>query len=169
MVETLKTVLVHAVVAVPVALPAPGRDHRASTTAHRLAPHRTEASPPEDAGSPAVRAALSALAWRLGFGRHHPAGHDRALAPTWLQGLMVVEVPSSSGQTRPSQRHPGSDPRDQPRQSAVGSAPRSWRATQTRDRCFPIDGGEVHVEDQATAVAILADLPVQPRRGDRLP
>jgi hypothetical protein len=42
------------------------------------------------------------------------------------------------------------------------------RTAQARDRCRPIDGGEVHVEDQASAVAILADLPVQSRRGDCL-
>ncbi len=74
----------------------------------------------------------------------------------------------SLGRPWHSQRHAGPDPRDQPRQSAVGSAPHSWRATQTRDRCRPIDGGEVHVEDQASAIAILADLSAQSRRGDCL-
>src|SRR4029434_5857940 len=109
----------------------------------------------------AVRTALSALAWHIGYGRRHPAGHDRALAPSRLQSLMAVEVATPSGETWHSQRHAGSDPRDQPRQSAVGSAPNSWRAAQARDRCRPIDSGEVYVENEASAVAILADLPVQ--------
>src|SRR5262245_6231546 len=86
-----------AVVAVPVALPASGRDLRPSTTAHRPAPHGSEARPPESAGSDGVRAALSALARRLGFDRRDQAGHDRALAPTWLQSPMAVEVATSAG------------------------------------------------------------------------
>ena len=91
-----------AALAVPVALTAPGRDPRASTTAHRLAPHGAEARPPEGRGPAAVRAALSALARHIGFDRPPPAGHDRALAPTWLQSPMAVEVPTPSGQTRHS-------------------------------------------------------------------
>src|SRR5262245_22670737 len=51
----------HAVVAVPVALPAPGRDPRPSTTARRPAPHGSEACPREGGGPTAVRAALSAV------------------------------------------------------------------------------------------------------------
>src|SRR5262245_16833481 len=38
-----------------------------STTAHRPAPHGAEARQSEGAGSAAVAAALSALAWRSGF------------------------------------------------------------------------------------------------------
>ena len=125
-----------AALAVPVALPAPGRDPRPSATTHRLAPYGAEARPPQGGGPAAVRAALSALARRLGFGRRHPTGHDRALAPTWLQSLMAVEVPTPSWETPHSQRHARSDPRDHPRQSALGSTPRSWRAAQTRDRCL---------------------------------
>src|SRR5262245_29061392 len=52
----------HTALAVQVALAAPGGDPHPSTTAHRLAPHGSEARPPEVAGSAAVRAALSALA-----------------------------------------------------------------------------------------------------------
>src|SRR5215510_14929852 len=136
----------HTALAVPVALATPGGDPRPSTSAHRLAPHGSEARPPQSAGSVAVRAALSALSCRLGFDRHRPTGHDRALAPTWLQSLMAVEVAAPSGQARHSQRCAGPDPPDQPRQSAVGSTPRSWRAAQTRGRCFSIDSGKVHVE-----------------------
>ena len=47
MVETLKAAAEYAALAVPVALQAPGRDPRPSTTAHRLAPHSAEARPSE--------------------------------------------------------------------------------------------------------------------------
>jgi hypothetical protein len=37
-----------------------------------------------------------------GFDRCYPARHRRALAPRWLQSLMVVEISTPSGETRHS-------------------------------------------------------------------
>src|SRR6188472_4437037 len=108
------------------------------------------------------------------------------IAPRILDTLTIVEPETvihwhragfrsfwrwKSSRRRQAERcagNPAADLGDEPRQSALGRSPHSWRAPQARHRCRPDLRCKVYGAAKATSVARLENVPPQPCRRDRL-
>jgi hypothetical protein len=90
------------------------------------------------------------------------------MASCWFSFLFAVEVPVRPWQAEGTERNPTADPRDESRQSSLGCSPHSWRTSQARHRRGSDFGRQVHGEAQATSVARLENVPLEPCQWDRL-
>src|ERR1700737_2930233 len=89
------------------------------------------------------------------------------MASRGLPIILALEIESAGWQANSSVGDPQADPRDEHRQSAVGSASDPWRTPQARRRYRTDQRGQVHGQATRPAVARLKDIPPQPRGWDR--
>src|SRR6476619_7109918 len=103
-------------------------------------------------------------------GRHHDrgAGNGYPVASGRLSLLLALEIASASRQAEHNAGNSAADPPDEPRQSALGRSPHSWRAPPARYRHRPDLRCEVHGTAKAPSIARLENVPPKSCRRDCL-
>ena len=135
---------------VPVASGAGSRNRSASATNHCAASGQT--SPAAILGREQVGAGLGlpTISNCPICACDRSARHSAALAPCGHSTLLALEIEGLGGPARSIGRNPRVDPRDEHRQSAVGSTKAPWRATQAGDRYRPNQRRQIHNADTKT-------------------
>src|SRR5438132_303830 len=120
--------------AVQVEEPTWGRERGAPTSADRGAAEDAWSCPPHERGSLVLRPAVSMVSVGPEDDHYHPARDPRALASRRLPSVLALEIPVSRRPTKDPCGSARTDPADERRKSAVGSAAHPWRAAQARLR-----------------------------------
>src|SRR5580704_14162949 len=89
------------------------------------------------------------------------------MASRRLPFILAMEIESAGWQANSSVGDAQAYPRDEHRQSAVGSASDPWRAPQARRRYWTDERGQVHGQATRPAVPRLEDIPPQSCGRDR--
>src|SRR5438132_14053558 len=89
---------------------------------------------------------------------YHPTGDPGALASGRLSPLLALEIPLLWRPTKDRCGSARTDPADERRKSAVGSAAHPWRAAQARLRGRSVECREVYGQAMWTAVPGMAHL-----------
>src|ERR1700722_605141 len=82
--------------------------------------------------------------------------------------VLAMEVAMSGRQTKGRARNSPTDPRNEPRQSALGRSRDPWRTSPTRHRRWPDLGRQIHGKAQRAAISRLEDVSGQPCRWNRI-
>src|SRR5262245_56560028 len=75
------------------------------------------------------------------------------MASGGVPSLLALEIEASLGKTKGRVGGPAADPRDEPRQSTVGSTTDSWRTAQARHRYRADKRGQIHGPEATPTVA----------------
>src|ERR1700726_1714760 len=89
------------------------------------------------------------------------------MASRWLPIILALEIESAGWQANSSVGDTQAYPRDEHRQSSVGSASDPWRTPQARHRYRTDERGQVHGQAKRAAVARLENLYPQSCRRHR--
>src|ERR1700726_2848195 len=89
------------------------------------------------------------------------------MASRWLPIILALEIESAGWQANSSVGDTQAYPRDEHRQSSVGSASDPWRTPQARHRYRTNQRGQVHGQARTPAIPRLEDVPSQSCRRHR--
>src|SRR2546426_10745815 len=93
------------------------------------------------------------------------ARNGDSLAPQGLSSVLdLAKQTRTSWEAGQSPGSSGSDPKDEPGQSALGSTQNPWRAAQAWHQPLASHCGQVHGSAQETVFTDMAYLPEQPRK-----
>src|SRR6476620_1727600 len=145
-----------------------GGDTRSAPSAECAAPSVTAAPGLQQLRSYDPHLLVSDHAAYSGRPHDRRAGNCCPLASRRLSLLLALEIASACWQAERNAGNPAAGPGDEPRQSALGRSPHSWRAPQARYRHRPDLRCEVYGAAKTTSVARLENVPPQPYRRDRL-
>jgi hypothetical protein len=113
-----------------------------------------------------VGLALAGVGW-LALGRdHRQAGDRHHMAPARVSPVLEVEESRAERSARCVTRRTRPDPRAVHRESAVGCAPDSQRASEVGPLAKPVDGRQVHAATSTSPVTDVANVPHEPREPD---
>src|SRR6478735_8924723 len=145
-----------------------GGDTRSAPSAKCAASSVTAAPGLQQLRSYGLHLLVSDRAAYSGHPHDRRAGNCYPLASRRLPLLLALEIASTCRQAERCAGNPAADPGDEPRQSALGRSPHSWRAPQARYRHRPDLRCEVYGAAKATSVARLENVPPQPSGWGRL-